>query len=62
MKKFVVLAAALSLVALAAPASAQSDLARAYRVIAGKKFVDLVADDVGNTVWRVTGSAQTSAR
>ena len=41
MKKFVVLAAALALAAFAAPANAQSDLARAYRVIAGKKFVDL---------------------
>jgi kynurenine formamidase len=59
MKKFVVLAAALSLVALAAPANAQSDLARAYRVIAGKKFVDLTHSFGPETpVWSGFGQAK----
>jgi kynurenine formamidase len=59
MKKFVVLAAALSLIALAVPAQAQSDLARAYRVIAGKKFVDLThAFGPETPVWSGFGQAK----
>ncbi len=59
MKKLVMLAAALALVALTAPVRAQSDLARAYRVIAGKQFVDLTHSFGPETpVWSGFGQAK----
>jgi len=53
--------AALAPVVLAASANAQSDLARAYRVIAGKKFVDLTHSFGPDTpVWSGFGQAKMS--
>ena len=47
--------------AMAAPACAQSDLARAYRVIAGKQFVDLTHSFGPETpVWSGFGQARMS--
>jgi len=56
------LAAALCLlVSAAAPAQAQSDLARAYRVIAAKKFVELTHSFGPDTpVWSGFGQAKMS--
>ena len=57
-KRLSFLAAALALFALAAPAHAQSDLARAYRVIAAKKFVDLTHSfSPDSPVWSGFGQA-----
>lgn len=60
--KHLVAAAVLLLVAgMAAPASAQSDLARAYRTIAAKKFVDLTHSFGPDTpVWSGFGQAKMS--
>jgi kynurenine formamidase len=52
------LAATLTLVVLAVPARADSDLARAYRIIESKKFVDLTHSFGPNTpVWSGFGQA-----
>lgn len=55
------IAAALAMFAFAAPAAAQGDLARAYRVIASKKFVDLThAFGPDTPVWSGFGQAKMS--
>lgn len=61
-KRLVLAAAALTLFAgMAAPAAAQSDLARAYRTIASKKFVDLTHSFGPDTpVWSGFGQAKMS--
>jgi kynurenine formamidase len=63
-KRLAVLLALLTLVlsaGVAAPASAQSDLARAYRILAAKKFVDLTHSFGPDTpVWSGFGQARMS--
>ena len=55
-------AVSFALVVLAAPACAQGDLARAYRVIASKQFVDLTHSfDQTTPVWAGFGQAKFSA-
>ena len=55
-------AVSFALVVLAAPACAQGDLARAYRVIASKQFVDLTHSfDPTTPVWAGFGQAKFSA-
>lgn len=63
-KRLAVLLALLALVlcaGMAAPAAAQSDLARAYRILAAKKFVDLTHSFGPDTpVWSGFGQAKMS--
>ena len=60
-KHFAALAVALVVAGVAAPAAAQSDLSRAYRTIAAKKFVDLTHSFGPDTpVWSGFGQAKMS--
>ena len=59
MKKIALLTAALCFAIIGAPAHAERDLARAYRVIAGKQFVDLTHSFSTETpVWSGFGQAK----
>src|SRR6516225_10093931 len=57
----IIIAAACAATLMAAPARAQSDLARAYRIIAGKQLVDLTHSFSPTTpVWSGFGQAKFS--